>query len=377
MKLLKILIIILLLSSCDKSTSNNETVNQLKGTPNITTKTVLSGRGIIWGFDTLPLGKIIFTEKAGGLFIYDSLNGSVSPINGLPTNVQSNGQGGWLDVCSSPNIKNDNLIYVTYSITNNFLQLARFSLNNNNATNWQILKTTTTTSSWGGHYGSRICFGNDGKLYWSVGEGGNGSYGGAASPHQNAQNLSSLWGKIHRLNIDGSNPNDNPTIAGNPPSSIYSYGHRNPQGLCFKPNSNSLFSAEHGPKGGCELNLIEPAKNYGWPLYCDGVNYDDTKISDGHNGTGITAPLKSYTPALAPGGICFINHNSYRDWNGNLLISSLGRRQILMVSFQNNLPVKDTVLFNNIGRVRNVKQTSSGKILFSIDDGRLMEMVAQ
>ncbi len=377
MKFLKLLIIISLFSSCDKSTNNNETVNQLKGTPTITTKTVLSGRGVIWGFDTLPLGKIIFTEKVGGLFIYDSLNGSVSPINGLPANVESNGQGGWLDVCSSPNVKNDNLIYVTYSITNNFLQLASFSLNNNNATNWQILKTTTTSSSWGGHYGSRICFGKDGKLYWSVGEGGDGSYGGATSPHQNAQNLSSLWGKIHRLNVDGSNPNDNPTISGNLPSSVYSYGHRNPQGLCFKPNSNNLFSTEHGPKGGCELNLIEPAKNYGWPLYSDGVNYDDTNISDGHNGTGITAPLKSYIPALAPGGICFINHNSYRDWNGNLLISSLGRRQLLLVSLQNNVPIKDTVLFDNIGRVRNVKQTSAGKIIFSIDDGRLMEMVAQ
>lgn len=367
---------IIVLMACKKMSTLPTEDLPLPGTPAITTKNLLSGRGIIWGFDSLPNGNIIFSEKAGGLFLLDTATLSVTSISGLPTNVVSGGQGGWLDVCTSPQFSNNNIIYVTYSITGNFLQLARFTLSGTVANNWQILQTTNTASSWQGHYGSRICFGPDGKLYWSVGEGGNGSYGGASSPHQNAQLLNSYWGKIHRLNADGSIPTDNPLYASTTSlKSIYSYGHRNPQGLCIQPGTGRMYSTEHGPQGGCELNLIEPSKNYGWPLYSNGINYDGTPISNGHSAAGITAPLMSFTPALAPGGCTFINHNSFRDWKGNLLLSSLGRQHIVMITLNvDGLPIRDTVLFNGIGRVRNIKPIHNGKILFSVDDGRLIEM---
>jgi glucose/arabinose dehydrogenase len=278
----------------------------------------------------------------------------------------------------APDFSTTNRVYITYSITGGFLVLARFTLQGTAATNWQVLHTTESASTWNGHYGSRIAFGPDGKLYWSVGEGGNGSLGGAASPHQNGQRLNTLWGKIHRMNIDGTVPTDNPLLPGQSTrSTIYSYGIRNPQGLAFEPGSGRLFSTEHGPSGGCELNRIEAGSNYGWPLYSNGINYNGSTISNGHNAPGIVAPLKTWTPALAPSGLTFINHRSFRDWNGNLLAGSLGRRQLLMIKMTNGVPGDETVLLNNAGRIRNVKMGAAGRIYVSVEDGRLLALTAR
>jgi aldose sugar dehydrogenase len=377
-------LLLFVLNACSKSDpipapTPPPTPPTLTGTPIITSKTLASGRGIIWGIATLPNGRLLLSEKAGGLFVLDTSTLNISAISGLPSNVNSSGQGGWLDVCVAPDFATSSLVYATYTISGNFLQLARFVLSGNSASNWQVLHTTATASSWGGHYGSRMVFGTDGKLYWSVGEGGGGSLGGASSPHQNGQLLNTFWGKIHRMNADGSVPPDNPVFAGAPTarSTIFSYGHRNPQGMCVQPGTGKLYATEHGPSGGCELNLVEAGKNYGWPLYSNGINYNGTTISNGHNAPGITAPLQSWSPALAPGGLTFINHPSFRDWNGRLLSASLGRRQLLMIQLENGVPVSDTILFNGIGRVRDVVQSADGKILFSVDDGRLMQITAQ
>jgi aldose sugar dehydrogenase len=132
------------------------------------------------------------------------------------------------------------------------------------------------------------------------------------------------------------------------------------------------------PKGGCELNRVEASKNYGWPLYSMGVNYDGTIISNGHTASGITAPLKSWDPSLAPSGLTFINHLSYRDWNGNILMGSLSRKHLLMVKMNNSVVGMDTVLLANEGRIRNVKMGPAGKIYVSVEDGgRLLEIRAK
>ena len=241
-----------------------------------------------------------------------------------------------------------------------------------------MLATTESASTWNGHYGSRIAFGSDGKLYWSVGEGGGGSLGGVNSPHQNSQRLNTLWGKIHRMNLDGSVPTDNPLLPGQTTrSTIFSYGIRNPQGMAFEPGTARLFANEHGPSGGCELNRIEAGNNYGWPLYSNGINYNGTNISNGHNAPGITAPLKTWTPALAPSGLAFINHPSFKDWNGNILMGSLGRRHLLMIKMTNGVPGEETVLLNNAGRIRNVKMGPAGRVYVSVEDGRLLVLTAR
>lgn len=345
--------------------------------PEINIRTVLTNQGIMWGMDFLPNGNIIFTQRNGGMRIMDTATNTTIAVTGLPTNISATGQGGLLDVLVAPDFATSNRVYLTYSITGNLLTLVHFRLQGSTATDWTVLHTTATPSQYAGHYGSRLAFGQDGKLYWAVGEGGVVSQGGASSPNQNGQLLNTLWGKVHRLNPDGSVPADNPVLPGVGRTTIFTYGHRNPQGMGFVPGTNRLYVVEHGPSGGCELNRIEAGNNFGWPLFSNGVNYGGAPISNGHNGSGITAPLVSWTPALAPAGLAFINHPSYRLWNGNMLTGSLTRRHLLMVAFTDGQPGAETILLPNIGRVRNVKQGPQGKIYVSVEDGRLLELTAR
>lgn len=372
------LCIALLVNACKKDAAPTPEP-PLTGTPDITITTLLTNQGIIWGFDVLPNGNLLFTQKTGGMQLFDTATRATTSISGLPSNISAAGQGGLLDIAIAPDYATSRNVFVTYSITGGFLSLARFTLNGTSASNWQVLQTTESASTWNGHFGSRIAFGPDGKLYWSVGEGGGGSLGGASSPHQNGQRLTTLWGKIHRMNLDGTVPTDNPLLPGQTVrSTIYSFGHRNPQGMAFEPETGKLFSNEHGPSGGCELNRIEAGNNYGWPLYSNGVNYNGTTISNGHNAPGIIAPLKSWSPALAPAGLTFINHPSFRDWNGNILMGSLGRRQLLMINMENGVPGNETILLENMGRIRNVKMGPAGKIYASVEDGgRLLALTAK
>lgn len=361
--------------SCSKK--SEPVAAPLTGTPEITITTLLSNQGIIWGFDFLPDGNILFTQKSGSMRLFDTATQSNTLISGLPSNISASGQGGLLDVTISPDYTKSKSVYVTYSTTGGFLSLARFILNGTAATNWQVLYTTESASTWNGHFGSRIAFGPDGKLYWSVGEGGGGSLGGASSPHQNGQKLNTIWGKIHRMNLDGTVPSDNPLLPGQATrSTIFSYGHRNPQGMAFDPKSKQLFVNEHGPSGGCELNRVQAAENFGWPLYSNGINYNGTTISNGHNATGIVAPIKSWTPAFAPSGLTFINHPSFRDWNGNLLMGSLVRRHLLMIKMTNGVPSTETILLENNGRIRNVKMGPAGKIYVSVEGGGRLLMLS-
>jgi glucose/arabinose dehydrogenase len=369
------------LFSCSKDaepTSPPEITPPLTGIPDITITTLLNNQGVIWGFDVLPNGNLLLTQKAGTMQLFDIITRTTTNITGLPNNIISTGQGGLLDVAVSPDYPSSGNVFVTYSITGGFLSLARFRLNGNAATSWQVIQTTESASTWFGHYGSRIAFGSDGKLYWSVGEGGGGTLGGPSSPHQNGQRLNTFWGKIHRLNLDGSIPNDNPSIASTPPTSIYSYGHRNPQGMAFEPETGRLFVNEHGPSGGCELNRVQAGENFGWPLFSSGINYNGTSISNGHTSPGVIAPLKFWTPALAPSGLTFINHPSFKDWNGNILMGSLVRKQLLMIEMVDGRPGNETILLQNYGRVRNVKMGPQGVIYVSVEDGgRLLSLTAK
>jgi glucose/arabinose dehydrogenase len=377
-----LLAFLVFLFSCSKDaepTSPPEITPPQTGIPDITITTLLNNQGVIWGFDVLPNGNLLFTQKAGTMQLFDVNTRSTTSITGLPTNIISTGQGGLLDVAVSPDYPSSGNVFVTYSITGGFLSLARFRLNGNAATNWQVIQTTESASTWFGHYGSRIAFGPDGKLYWSVGEGGGGTLGGPSSPHQNGQRLNTFWGKVHRLNLDGSIPTDNPLLPGQTSrSSIYSYGHRNPQGMAFEPETGRLFVNEHGPSGGCELNRVQAGENFGWPLFSSGINYNGTSISNGHTSPGVIAPLKFWTPALAPSGLTFINHPSFKDWNGNILMGSLVRKQLLMIEMVDGRPGNETILLQNYGRVRNVKMGPQGVIYVSVEDGgRLLSLTAK
>ena len=261
----------LFLYSCSKESDGDpdgEVPPDTTGVPQITIKTILTGYEIIWGMDFLPDGDLIFGEKRGKL--YRKNNETITSVTGFPE-VLSSGQGGLLDIRVHPEYSKNGWIYACYAASNpsggGQLNLIRFNITNDQVQNIENIFTTNGSDLWYGHYGSRIVFDKANYLYLSVGEGGTGSYGGQNTNNNNAQNLTSSWGKIHRLKDDGSIPSDNPVIGNTGPASVYSYGHRNPQGLTIHPVTGEIWETEHGPKGGDEVNIIIKGNNYGWPIY--------------------------------------------------------------------------------------------------------------
>jgi len=376
----KIILILLsltlfILYSCEK-----ETEEDLTGIPLLNMKTILTGYEIIWGMDFLPNGDLIFGEKRGKL--YRKNNETITEITGFPQ-VLSTGQGGLLDIRVHSDYSKNGWVYSCYTASNptgdGLLKLIRFKITNDQVQNIENIFTTNGSSTWYGHYGSRIVFDMAKYLYLSVGEGGVGSYGGPNATNTNAQDRISSWGKIHRLRDDGSIPADNPVIPGNSgPTSIYTYGHRNPQGLTLHPKTGEIWETEHGPKGGDEVNIIIRGANYGWPAYSIGVNYDGTTISSGHSATGIKAPIYTWTPSIATCGIAFITSNKFKSWKGNLLVSGLVSQKLIRCVVNGDKIVEEDVLLSNSGRVRNVIQAPDGSIYVSVENpGRIIQILPE
>ena len=375
----KILILLSLplfiLFSCEK-----ETDEDLTGNPLLKMNTLLTGYEIIWGMDFLPDGDLIFGEKRGKL--YRKNNETVTEITGFPE-VLSAGQGGLLDIRVHPDYSKNGWVYASYAESNpsggGLLKLIRFKITNDQVQNIENIFTTNGSNTWFGHYGSRIVFDLGNYLYLSVGEGGAGSFGGPNTINNNAQDRLSSWGKIHRLRDDGSIPADNPVIPGNSgPTSVYTYGHRNPQGLALHPETGEIWETEHGPRGGDEVNIIKRGENYGWPAYSIGINYDGTTISSGHNATGVKAPLHTWTPSIATGGIAFITSNKFKSWKGNLLVSGLVSQKLFRYVVDGEELIQEDVLLSNSGRVRNVIQAPDGSIYVSVENpGRIIQILPE
>jgi len=365
-------IILFNLCSCEK-----ENEEDLTGVPQLNMKTILSGYEIIWGMDFIPNGDLIFGEKQGKL--YRKNNETVTEITGLPE-VLSTGQGGLLDIRVHPDYSKNGWVYACYSASNpaggGQLKLIRFKITNDQVNNIENIYTTNGSNTWYGHYGSRIVFDMEKNLYLSVGEGGIGSYGGPNTINTNAQNSNTSWGKIHRMRDDGSIPADNPVIPGNSgPTTVYTFGHRNPQGLALNPETGEIWETEHGPRGGDEVNIIIRGANYGWPVYSIGVNYDGTTISSGHNAPGIEAPIHTWTPSIATCGIAFITSNKFKSWKGNLLVGGLVSQKLIRCVVRGNKIIEENVLLSNSGRVRNVIQAPDGSIYVSAENpGRIIQI---
>jgi aldose sugar dehydrogenase len=379
MKIRTIIILILLatiLGSCNKE--NKDSREEPKGEPQISYNTLITGYEIIWGMDFLPNGDLIFGEKRGKL--YRKSNETVTEITGFPA-VLASGQGGLLDIRVHPDYATNGWIYASFSAANpgsgGQLRLIRFKINNNQVQNVENLFATSGSNTWNGHYGSRIVFGKDKHVYLSVGEGGTGSYGGPNASNYNALNPKSDWGKIHRFTETGGVPDDNPVIPGNTTAtSVYSYGHRNPQGMTIHPETGEMWSTEHGPRGGDEVNIIAKGANYGWPAYSDGVNYNGATISDGHNATGITAPVYTWTPSIGIAGMAFITSDKFKDWKGNLLVGGLASRKLYRCVISNNKITSEHILTGIDGRVRNVIQAPDGSIYVSVENpGRIIQII--
>ncbi len=328
---------------------------------------------IIWGLD-FNYDSIIFTTKQGDIYIYE--NQTITNLNNpLKNKINSNGQGGLLDIKFHPKYRENKTVYISHSekVTgSNFsnLVLSQFILDNNTISDIQTVFKTNSISSKDGHFGSRITFSND-YIFVSVGE-GSPTLGGPNSPYKNAQDLNNDWGKIHRLNFDGTIPDDNPFFGNsNISNSIFSYGHRNPQGLEFNPYNNNIISTEHGPKGADEVNIISKGQNYGWPLVSYGINYDDSDIS-GKSHSGYKEPIFYWEIAIAPSQIILLKDKNHNDWFGSYLVCGMRSKAIHRVGYVGS----ELVEFEKITlgeRARSIVNGKDGAFYVSTDNGEIIK----
>lgn len=370
---------ILFLSSCTSGPKEEQDAG-LQGTPQLTISTLLEGYQIIWGMDFLPDGDLLFTEKQGK--VYRKSGDTVTEITGFPE-VLSSGQGGLLDIKVHPGYKNNGWVYASYAASDpaggGQLRLVRFKITNNMISDLTEIFRAIGPNKWYGHYGSRIEFDRENYLYLTVGEGGTTSYGGPSTPNNNAQDFGSPWGKTHRLNDDGTLPANNPLFPGiSSPTSIFSYGHRNPQGMSLHPETGEIWQSEHGPRGGDEVNIIQKGANYGWPDYSAGVNYDGTTISETNNAPGITPPEFTWTPSIGTCGTAFITSDDFLSWKGNFLVSGLASQKLHMCLIENGKITGEKVILTDYGRVRDVIQAPDGSIYVSVENpGRIIRISAE
>ncbi|SHG42347.1 PQQ-dependent sugar dehydrogenase [Winogradskyella jejuensis] len=390
MKSLKFLLVLaLVFASCkDKEAKNTETPEiaqaeqqievgtessieaQAATNVNYKAETVVPDLSIPWGFVFLPDGAILVTEKTGELIHFK--DGKKTQIEGLPE-VYVRGQGGLLDIELHPDYSSNGWIYMTHASKDGEgdggnTALIRAKLEGNKLTNVERLYKAGPNSRRGQHFGSRIEFDNDGYLYFSVGDRGNRD--------ENPQDITRDCGKIYRLNDDGSIPKDNPFVdKKNAKTAIFSYGHRNPQGMAKHPTTGKIWVNEHGPKGGDEINIVQKGKNFGWPVISYGVNYSGTRFTDITAKEGMEQPLFYWVPSIAPSGMAFVTSDKYPDWNGNVLVGSLKFEYLERLVLENNKVVKREKLLEGMGRVRDVHEGPDGFIYVAIENRGIVKIV--
>ena len=316
-----------------------------------------------WGFTFLPDNSILITEKAGDLIHFK--DGKKIKVSGMPK-VTVRGQGGLMDIELHPNFKENNFIYFTYASSegegngaNTALMRAVFK--DDKLSNQKVLYKAEPNSRKGQHFGSRIAFDNQNHVYFSIGERGDRD--------TNPQDITRDCGKIYRLNDDGTIPSDNPFVnEPNAKKAIFSYGHRNPQGMETNPFTGEIWSHEHGPKGGDEINIIKKGKNYGWPVISYGVNYSGTSFTDITAKEGMEQPLHYWDPSIAPSGMAFVNSDLYPNWKGNLLVGSLKFQYIANCTLKDGKVVKEEKILENLGRVRSIEQGNDGYLYAGIEN---------
>ncbi|MBO0322141.1 PQQ-dependent sugar dehydrogenase [Muricauda sp. CAU 1633] len=359
--------VVLLSTSCaqtpDKSINLPETLD-------FTVESVVSSLQNPWGMAFLPDGSMLITEKTGELIHYSF--GKTSKISNVPE-VYVRGQGGLMDIELHPNYRENGWLYLTYASSEGNgkggnTAIMRAKLSNNRLTQKQLLYKAEPNSTRGQHFGSRLEFDNEGHLYFSVGERGNRDV--------NPQDITRDGGKIYRIHDDGRIPNDNPFVGkSGAKTAIFSYGHRNPQGLTKHPETGKIWEHEHGPRGGDEINIIQKGKNYGWPVITYGINYSGTKITDETSRPGMEQPLYQWTPSIAPSGMTFVTSAKYPKWKGNLLVGSLSFQYLERLELKNDKVTYREKLLDGMGRVRNVRQGPDGYIYVGIEGKGIVRLV--
>ena len=338
---------------------------------NLLLEQVAEGFSVPWAMAFISPEKILITEREGRVQILN-LKTNTRYLVKNPPDVVAEGQGGMLDVQLSPDYKSTGWIYFTYVKDQNdegVTVLARTKLQDEYFTRWEDLLISKSATDTGYHFGSRIAFDEKGHVYFSIGDRGE---------RENSQNLMNHAGSVLRLNLDGSIPQDNPFVKRKDAlPEIWSYGHRNPQGLSYDYKNKRLWLIEHGPRGGDEINLVEAGKNYGWPVISYGKEYwGPISIGEGTHKEGMQQPVKTYIPSIAPGSLLFYSSDTISDWKGNLLSGALKLRHINRVVIDETASaVHEERLLESLGeRIRALIQSPEGWLYFSTDSGKVFRI---
>jgi len=335
-------------------------------------KVVISDVNVPWGMVQLSATQWLVSERDGELLLFDLATNKKHPIANLPK-ISDRGQGGLLDLELHPNYKANGWIYFSFSSPEgegrgSNTAVMRAKIQDYQLVSKELLYKATPNTTKGHHFGSRIEFDQAGYLYFSVGDRGDRD--------TNPQDIERDAGKIYRLHDDGRIPKDNPFIKNSKPA-IYSYGHRNPQGMAMHPVTGNIWTHEHGPKGGDEINVIAKGKNYGWPIISYGVNYSGSKFTEISEKEGMEQPVWYWVPSIAPSGMTFVTSDKYPQWKGQLLVGSLKFGYLVLCKIENNKVVSQQIVYEGLGRTRNVKQMPDGYIYAAVEGKGIVRLDAQ
>ena len=328
----------------------------------IKVETVATGLSHPWGLAFLPDGRMLVTERSGTLRLV-SKDGKLSPpLSGVPKVVVA-GQGGLLDVAIDPDFKSNSLVYLTYSEPGEGgagTAVARGKLGESGLDGVEVIFRQEPKVGGGNHFGSRLVFAPDGKLFVTLGE---------RFTFTPAQDLTNDLGKIVRINPDGSVPKDNPFVGRTDARpEIWSYGHRNPQGAAIHPETGKLWETEFGPMGGDELNIPQAGANYGWPVVSWGSHYTGEDIPDPPTHPEFADAIYHWNPVISPSGITFYTADAIPAWKGNLLIAALSGQAIVRLTLDGE-KVVDEERIPMGARIRDVAQGPDGAVYALTDEG--------
>ena len=319
-----------------------------------------------WGMAFTPDGDILITQKTGALRVFRNGQLLEQEVVGLPK-ISVTGQGGLLDIALDPDFENNRFIYLSYAGGDwgrYSTEVLRARLEQDQLSDVDVIFNAEPKGRGGRHFGSRLLFGPDGMLYVSLGDRGHRPHG---------QDLGTHAGSLIRIRPDGSVPEDNPFVGQSGVlEEIYTLGNRNMQGMALHPDTGEIWTHEHGPQGGDELNLMQAGHNYGWADITYGVNYVvGTSIGEGATREDVTPPVHYWTPSIAPSGMAFYSADAFPEWRGHLFIGSLKFLQLVRLELDGNKVVhEERISLEKYGRVRDVRQGPDGYIYLLIEGGR-------
>jgi aldose sugar dehydrogenase len=323
-----------------------------------------------WGMAFLPDGDLLITERPGRLRLVRDGALDPAPLEGLPE-VYASGQGGLLDVALDPDFPTNRLIYLSYAAETDAgagTRVARARLGEGRLEELEVIFEGFMGSG-GRHFGSRLGFDPDGYLFVTLGERGD---------DERAQELRDLAGKVVRLQPDGSVPDDNPFVGrADAAPEVFSYGHRNPQGLAVHPETGRVWVVEHGPRGGDEVNLVAAGVNYGWPVITYGRAYSGLPMGEGSEKEGMAQPLHYWVPSISPSGMAFYEGDAFPQWQGDLFTGGLSGELLARLELDGERVVEEERLLDGVlGRIRDVRVGPDGYLYLLTDyaDGRLVRL---